>query len=175
LLVGEDVIGDSLAIAEWAAERAPELWPREVRRRALARSVTCEMHSSFGALRHASLCSIRRRAKPRELSAAVLRDIERVQAIWSTLCADSGGPYLFGESATIADAVFTPVATRFRTYGVSLSAAAQRYAEVLSGIPDFSAGKRSRSRSRSRCPRRMRIRLLGTRLRWQLTFGVTPV
>jgi glutathione S-transferase len=137
LHVGEDVIGDSLAIAEWAAERAPELWPREARKRALARSVTCEMHSSFGALRHGLPCNIRRRAKPRELSAAVRRDIERVQAIWSTLCADSGGPYLFGESATIADAFFTPVATRFRTYGVSLSAAAQRYAEVLLGNPGF--------------------------------------
>jgi glutathione S-transferase len=137
LHVGEDVIGDSLAIAEWAAERAPELWPRDARKRALARSVTCEMHSSFGALRHELPCNIRRRAKPREISAAVRRDIARVQSIWSTLCADSGGPYLFGESATIADAFFTPVATRFRTYGVGLDAAAQRYAEVLLANPGF--------------------------------------
>ena len=43
----------------------------------------------------------------------------------------------FGESPTIADAFFTPVATRFRTYGVSLDAAAQRYAEVLLANPGF--------------------------------------
>jgi glutathione S-transferase len=137
LHVDEVVIGDSLAIAEWAAEQAPELWPRDARKRALARSVTCEMHSSFSALRAALPCNIRRRTGPREVSAVVGREIARVQSIWSTLCAGSGGPYLFGESPTIADAFFTPVATRFRTYGVSLDAAAQRYAEVLLANPRF--------------------------------------
>ena len=137
LHVGEDVIGDSLAIAEWAAERVPELWPRDARKRSLARSVTCEMHSGFAALREELPCNIRRRAKPREFSAVVRRDVARVQSIWSTLCAGSGGPYLFGESPTIADAFFTPVATRFRTYGVALDTVAQRYAEVLLANPEF--------------------------------------
>ena len=137
LHVGEDVIGDSLAIAEWAAEQVPELWPREARKRALARSVTCEMHSGFSALREELICNIRRRAEPRALSARVRREIARVQSIWSTLCASSGGPYLFGASPTIADAFFTPVATRFRTYGVTLDAAAQRYSEVLLANPEF--------------------------------------
>jgi glutathione S-transferase len=137
LHVGEEVIGDSLAIAEWAAERAPELWPRDARKRALARSVTCEMHSSFGALREELPCNIRRRVKAREVSARVGREIARVQSIWTTLCAGSGGPYLFGESPTIADAFFTPVATRFRTYGVRLDASAQHYAEVLLANPEF--------------------------------------
>jgi glutathione S-transferase len=140
LHVGEqDVIGDSLAIAEWAAEQVPELWPRDARKRALARSVTCEMHSGFSALRGELLCNIRRRAEPRALSARVRRDVARVEAIWSTLCASSGGPYLFGASPTIADAFFTPVATRFRTYGVTLAAAAQRYCEVLLANSEFRA------------------------------------
>src|SRR5687767_11006744 len=139
LHLGDDVIGDSLAISEWAAERVPSLWPGAELARAHARSAVREMHSSFGALRANLVCNIRRRAEPRQLGDDVRRDVERVEAIWTSLRArfGAGGPYLFGESPTIADAFFTPVATRFRTYAVKISAEAQRYADVLLSNPAF--------------------------------------
>jgi glutathione S-transferase len=133
LHLGAEVIGDSLAISEWAAEQVPALWPADRIVRAQARSAVCEMHSSFGALRGALACNIRRRAEPRQLSDGVRRDVERIDALWSGLRArfGAGGPYLFGAERTIADAFYTPVATRFRTYAVKVSPAAQSYADTL--------------------------------------------
>jgi glutathione S-transferase len=128
-----DVISDSLAISEWAAERVPALWPRDERARAHARAATCEMHSGFGALRSHLPCNIRRRAAARERASDIQRDISRIEAIWTGLSARfaGGGPYLFGATPTIVDAFFTPVATRFRTYAVPLGREAQRYADAL--------------------------------------------
>jgi glutathione S-transferase len=139
LHVGPEVIGDSLAISEWAAEQVPALWPADPIVRALARSAACEMHSSFGALRGTLACNIRRRAEPRELSADVRRDVERIDALFCALRArfGAGGPYLFGAERTIADAFYTPVATRFRTYAVKVSPAAQSYADTLLSDPAF--------------------------------------
>jgi glutathione S-transferase len=148
LHVGEDVITDSLAISEWAAEQVPALWPADSTARALARSAVCEMHSGFFALRGELPCNIRRRAEPRTFSEDARREIARVETIWSALRTrfGSGGPYLFGSSPTIADAFYTPVATRFRTYGVVLGAKAQAYADALLEDPSFreweEAGKR---------------------------------
>jgi glutathione S-transferase len=133
LHVGSDVIVDSLAISEWAAEQVPSLWPADSTERALARAAACEMHSSFGTLRNALPCNIRRRAETRPTNADVLAEIARIEQIWTTLRArfGAGGPYLFGAKPCIADAFFTPVATRFRSYGVTLGPEAQRYAAAL--------------------------------------------
>lgn len=139
LHVGEESISDSLAISEWVAEQVPALWPRDAMARALARAATCEMHSGFSALRSQLPCNIRRRAEPRALSEDVRREVARVEAIWSSLRGrfGAGGPYLFGERPTIADAFYTPVATRFRTYGVALSDGSQQYADALFANPAF--------------------------------------
>jgi glutathione S-transferase len=148
LHVGDEVITDSLSISEWAAERAPALWPADPTARALARSAACEMHSGFFTLRGELPCNIRRRADPRTFSEDARREIARVEAIWASLRKrfGSGGPYLFGTAPTIADAFFTPVATRFRTYGVGLGPESQVYARALLENPAFreweEAGKR---------------------------------
>jgi glutathione S-transferase len=78
-------------------------------------------------------CNLRRRTDGRPTSEAVLADIARVEQIWTTLRArfGAGGSYLFGEKPCIADAFYTPVATRFRTYGVAIGPAAQGYADTL--------------------------------------------
>ena len=133
LHLGSDVIGDSLAISEWAAEQVATLWPEDPLARAHARAATCEMHSGFGALRSQLPCNIRRRAAPRQWGEDVNRVVARVDALWTELSArfSAGGPYLFGATPTIVDAFFTPVATRFRTYAVALGAPAQRYADAL--------------------------------------------
>jgi glutathione S-transferase len=135
-------IWDSLAIAEWAAEAAPaaELWPRDSAKRAQARAVTCEMHSGFAALRRDLPMNIRRRCAVQDWSADTRADIARVAEIWTHFRNENRGrgPYLFG-ARTIADAFFTPVATRMRTYSVTLNAAAQAYCETLLADDAFKA------------------------------------
>jgi glutathione S-transferase len=134
-----EVIPDSLAIAEWAAERVPALWPADPLARAHARAAACEMHSGFGALRAKAPCNIRRRAEPRAFGPEVLRDVARLETLWATLRRrfGGGGPYLFGATPTIADAFFTPVATRFRTYRIAAGADTQRYLDALLTEPAF--------------------------------------
>lgn len=138
LQVGDHAIWDSLAIAEWAAEVNPQLWPEDPWRRAVARSVTCEMHSGFAAVRRDLSMNLRRRVKATGLGPDVVAEIARIDQLWATTRARFGGSgdHLFGRRS-IADAFFTPVATRFRTYGVDLSAAAQRYADTLLQDPAF--------------------------------------
>lgn len=140
---GDLIVCDSLAICEYLAEKAPGLWPKEVAARALARSAAAEMHSGFASLR--GECPMMLEAEPRivELSEATAKDIRRIVALWSELLARFGGPFLAGEWS-IADAFFTPVATRFRTYGVRLSdygdtGAAGAYAQRLLETPEFRA------------------------------------
>ncbi len=134
LHVGDTVIWDSLAIAEWAAEQASgePLLPADQLLRAQVRSATAEMHSGFAAVRRDLPMNIRRRCTARGLPAETLADIARADALWSGLRAAhaSDGPHLFGRRS-IADAFYTPVATRFRTYGIKLSALAQAYCDTL--------------------------------------------
>ena len=79
-----EIIPDSLAISEWAAERVPSLWPADAVARAQARAAVCEMQSRFSALRMSLPCNIRRRADPRQLSEEVRRDVEAdpTFAVW---------------------------------------------------------------------------------------------
>lgn len=139
LIVGDDAVADSLAICEWAAEQAPSLWPADPTTRMLARAATAEMHSGFGAIRENLPCNIRRRAERRVLSEDVQQEVERIEALWTSSLTRFSGPYLFGIAPTIADAFFTPIATRFRTYGVQLSVASQRYADTLLANDAFRA------------------------------------
>jgi glutathione S-transferase len=130
---------EALAIAEWAAERVPALWPADPIARVHARAAACEMHSGFGALRSKAPCNIRRRAEPRTFGADVLHDVARLETLWGTLRSrfGAGGPYLFGATPTITDAFFTPVATRFRTYRIPASSETQRYLDALLAEPAF--------------------------------------
>ncbi|MEQ1931630.1 MAG: glutathione S-transferase [Parvularculaceae bacterium] len=125
---------DSLAICEWAAEQAAPgaLWPKDADQRALARAVSCEMHSGFAGVRRDLSMNIRRRCEAKGLPEDTLRDIARIEEIWTERrwAARAEGAHLFG-ARSIVDAFFTPVATRFRTYGVKLHAAAQEYCETL--------------------------------------------
>ncbi len=141
LHVGGEVIVDSLAISEWAAELARKLWPEDAVARAHARAAACEMHAGFGAIRASLPCNLRRRAPARTLGDDVKREVARLEALWSTLRArfGQGGPYLFGAQPTIADAFFTPIATRFRTYQVEVGEEATRYCEALLANEAFRA------------------------------------
>lgn len=135
-------VWDSLAIAEWAAESAPEahLWPANPLTRAVCRSVTCEMHASFSALRRDLAMNIRRRTTLPSLAEDTAADLARIEALWAATRAryGAGGPFLFG-ARTIADAFYAPVATRLRTYGVRVQPATQAYCDAILGDPAFLA------------------------------------
>lgn len=143
------VIWDSLAISEWAAERAPALWPADDTARAVARSAAAEMHAGFAALRRDASMNVRRRAGRRDWPAETIADIARVEELWADLRARFGadGPFLFGRRS-IADAFYAPVCTRFRTYDVALGEVAQAYCEAVfadDAFRDWEAGATSES------------------------------
>lgn len=127
LRAGELAIWDSLAIAEYLAERHPEahLWPADAEARAVARSASAEMHSGFTALRSSMPMNVRRTAPRAGILRDVQQDIARIVAIWRDCRArfGSGGPFLFG-GFSIADAMYAPVVSRFKSYAVPVEDAA---------------------------------------------------
>jgi len=140
LLTEHGPVWDSLAIAEYLAERYPEaqLWPQAPQARALARSVCAEMHSGFSALRSHLPMDLARDKALTELPDAAQADIDRICAIWAD-CRErfaTSGNYLFGQ-ASIADAFFAPVAARLRSYRVALPTAAAAYVETIYRWPAF--------------------------------------
>lgn len=132
--LGGATVWDSLAIAEWAAERAPAagLWPDDAMERATARALSCEMHAGFAAIRNELPCNLRRRVVAKDLPEAARRELARIDAIFASQAerAAGRGPYLFGRRG-IVDACYLPIATRLRSYAITLSAAATRYSETL--------------------------------------------
>ena len=140
------VVWDSLAIAEYLAEHQRALWPADPRARAWARSISAEMHSGFRALRSEMTMCVRERVDVRPWSSGLQKDIDRVVAIWAETrrqfgpkanhggAAAGDGGLLFG-GFTAADAMYGPVAFRFRTYGVEPGGAAGDYLRALLDHP----------------------------------------
>jgi glutathione S-transferase len=137
---GDRVIWDSLAIIEYLAEIRPEagLWPADPAARAHARSIAAEMHAGFQALRAHMPMNLRKSLPGKGRGRDVAEDIERISAIWTDCRARYGaaGPFLFGPF-TAADVMYTPVATRFRTYAVELDDVCQEYVDAVLARPDF--------------------------------------
>ena len=136
LVDGSLSIHESLAICEYVAELAPEarLWPEDRQLRARGRAISCEMHSGFSRLRQSMTMNLRARATYTPKSPEVDADIARVLDIWRASLSSSGGPFLLG-AFSIADCMFFPVVTRFRTYGVSLPDDARAYSAALFELP----------------------------------------
>jgi len=137
-LDSEIVVWDSLAILEYVGERFPEVpWlPQAPVARAVARSICAEMHSGFMALRSTMPMNLRSHKPMATIPPEVQRDIDHVTEIWRD-CREqfgAGGDFLFGEF-TIADAMYAPVVSRFRTYGVGLDPICQTYAEAIWQLP----------------------------------------
>lgn len=132
LRVDETAIHESLAICEYVADLFPgaELWPLEPLKRAAARAICSEMVSGFTSMRNELSCHLFGRVKSFAASAAACDDIARVFEIWDEKLQASGGPFLFGRFS-IADAMYFPVLTRFRTYDVELPRSLTAYASAV--------------------------------------------
>lgn len=128
-------VWDTLAIAEYLNELYPAagMYPQDRIARAHCRSVSGEIHSGFQNLRSALPMNLRARHSGFPVFAGARLDIERVEAIWGECLQRYSGPYLFGAEPTVADAMFAPVATRFRTYEVGVSSVSARYVETVLG------------------------------------------
>lgn len=136
LVDGSSSIHESLAIAETVAERYPEakLWPEDPARRARARAISAEMASGFPALRNSMPCNLRGRARTTPTGDELEANVRRVFDIWEASLSTSPGDFLFGDFG-IADAMYMPVASRFRTYGVQLPGFAEAYSRAIFSHP----------------------------------------
>ena len=136
LVDGDLNVWDTLAIIEYIADKYPEkmVWPRALKDRALARSVSAEMHSSFPALRNGLPMNIRKHYPDHPITDDVQADIDRITALWN-YCRQSNltkkGSWLFGDFSA-ADAMYAPVVMRFTGYDVKLSGFAADYVDYVS-------------------------------------------
>jgi len=132
-------VWDTLAIAEYLAEQFPQagLLPRDAAARSHCRSISGEMHSGFSNLRSALPMNLKAHYKDFKIWAAAQADIDRVIAIWRECLAKYGGPYLFGETPSLADAMYAPVTARFTTYDVKLDRQCADYCETIQALPDM--------------------------------------
>jgi glutathione S-transferase len=146
LIDGREMVWDSLAILEYLAHRFPEtkLWPQELPALACARSIASEMHSGFMDLRREFPMDIGADVPMPEHSAGAAADIERVQQIWRDARSrfGSAGPFLFGRF-TIADAMYAPVVTRFRTYNIPVDPVSAAYMDTILALPSMMAWYRA--------------------------------
>src|SRR5882724_6621460 len=160
LIDGDVTVWDSLAISEYLQEKLPEkrLWPKDAAQRARARSVAAEMHSGFANLRNDCSMKIVQQYPQKALRPETQADADRIVAIWEECLKQSGGPFLFGKEPCIADAFYAPVASRFRTYSISVSGAATPSGpgpRCRPGWPTRSARRSGRSSTRTDAVRRL--------------------
>jgi glutathione S-transferase len=137
LIDGDTTVWDSLAIAEYLAERHSGVWPGDSRVRAWARCAAAEMHSGFTALRGSCPMSCGMRVRLHRPSSALKSDLARLEALWSQGLDLFGGPFLAGARFSAVDAFFAPVAFRIQTYQLPLPAAQMSYAQHLLQLPSM--------------------------------------
>lgn len=135
-------VWDSLAIAEYLADRFPDkaVWPADPAARAHARCISAEMHSGFTALRSACPMNLGKRFAQRDRGAAVEKDVARITGLWrearARFGAAAGGPFLYG-AFTAADAMYAPVVTRLDTYSIAVEDEARAYMATVLSMPAF--------------------------------------
>ncbi len=135
---GETTVWETLAILEYLAERHPDkgLWPADTAARAMARSISSEMHAGFANLRNHMPMNIRRHTPGRGIGDGVAGDIARICEIWKKcrVAYGVGGDFLFG-GFTIADAMFAPVVSRLTSFEVELDDISAAYRDAVQALP----------------------------------------
>lgn len=143
LLIAEELhIWDSLAICEYIAEQYPEMycWPKQTNARAMARSVSSEMHSGFGQIRNCLPMNCRIETSIDTVSEELRNEIDRVCELWRSCMRSSArdGEFLFG-GFSIADAMYAPVVLRFKSYGIDVGDIEAEYMESMLSLPSLQA------------------------------------
>lgn len=132
-------VWDTLAIAEYLNEIRPEaqLLPGDLAARAHCRAVCGEMHAGFAAMRAALPMNLKGHFPGLKVWSRAQADIDRITTIWTECLARYGGPYLFGQRRTMADAMYAPVVTRFVTYGVQLEPPLVAFCKTILALPEL--------------------------------------
>ncbi|HVZ68842.1 MAG TPA: glutathione S-transferase family protein [Rhizomicrobium sp.] len=132
-------VWDTLAIAEYLHETFPKagLLPKDLAARTHCRSISGEMHSGFANLRSALPMNLKAHYPDFKIWAGAQADIDRIATIWRECLKHYDGPYLFGDKPCVADAMYAPVCTRFRTYDVKLDRLCSDYCETVLTLPDM--------------------------------------
>lgn len=130
-------VWDTLAIAEYLNEIKPKahLLPPDVAARAHCRAICGEMHSGFASLRGSLPMNIKAHFPAFKIWSRAQADIDRIVAIWTECLSRYGGPYLFGKTPCMADAMYAPVVTRFLTYDVALDPVCAAYCQHIMALP----------------------------------------
>jgi len=130
-------VWDTLAIAEYLRELSPDtgMFPKDRSARAHCRAVSGEMHSGFANLRAALPMNLKARYPGFKVWSGALADIDRITTLWRECLSSYGGPYLFGNQLTVADAMYAPVCTRFDTYDVVTDGLGKAYCERILALP----------------------------------------
>ncbi len=132
-------VWDVLAIGEYLNEIKPKagLLPASRPARAHCRAICGEMHAGFASLRGALPMNLKAHFPNFKVWNRAQGDVDRIQAIWKECLATYGGPFLFGKQRGMADAMYAPVVTRFKTYGVKLDGEIAKYAERILAMPEM--------------------------------------
>jgi glutathione S-transferase len=130
-------VWDTMAIGEYLNEIRPEagLLPSDPIARAHCRAVCGEIHSGFVNLRSALPMNLKAHHREFKVWAGAQADIDRIVALWRNCLDQYGGPFLFGAQPTMADAMYAPVCTRFRTYDVELDEITDAYCDTVMSLP----------------------------------------
>jgi glutathione S-transferase len=130
-------VWDTLAIAEYLHEILPEagLLPKALAARAHCRSISGEMHSGFTNMRSALPMNLKAHHPGFKVWAGAQADIDRIISIWRECLSKAKGPFLFGTTPGMADAMFAPVVTRFLTYDVKLDSDCAAYCKAIMALP----------------------------------------
>ncbi len=138
LVNGALKIWESLAIIEYVAELYPDhnLWPEDMEKRAIARSISAEMASSYFNLRNSCPMNFRRKPSKLEIDEGTARDIARIDNVWRSLLEAHGGPFLFGAFSS-ADAMYAPIVNRLSAYCLTPSTEAETYMNNMKTLPGW--------------------------------------
>jgi glutathione S-transferase len=137
---GKATVWESLAIINYIADQFPKLglWPTDPIARANARAISAEMHAGFQNLRRDCPMTLKRLARPIEMSDAAKLDVERIVAMWNETRArfGMGGRFLFGKFSAV-DCMYAPIAARIRTYVIPVDLVASAYVDAIHTLPAF--------------------------------------
>jgi len=135
LIDGDLNVWESAAIMEYLHDKYPEknMYPKDLKQRTRARSLSMEMHAGFGKMRERLSFNVKKSYQNFDFGPA-MSDIERVKELWTEQLKVSKGPFLFGEFS-IADAMYAPVVGRFVTYGVPVEGLVKNYCEAIMNLP----------------------------------------